>query len=190
MLMLYLLWLLLYQEHQSCLFVNCCVFSVVILCDITHTHIHTQSWWSWRSCSRDRGTCVLLFFCSINSSLRLQTHWNSPTHSRKLSDSKVKCEVSNFNSVCMCACSGLNMNPGVSEQITVGPVWPVDLQVGFFACPDVLQLQQQQPVIKLALLTSAFRGRLICSVLLNKQGDTSRRRRWTAPTLYICWGGC
>lgn len=155
----------------------------VRVCYVTHTH----SWWS---CSRDRGTCVLFFFCSINSSLHLQTHWNSPTRSRKLNDSKVKCEVSNFNSVCMCecVCSSLNMNPGVSEQITVGHVWPVDLQVWFFTCPDVLQLQQQQPVIKLALLTSAFRGQLICSVLLNKQGDTSRCRRWTAPTLYICWG--
>lgn len=165
---------------------NCCVFSVVILrvCYVTHA----QSWWS---CSRDIETCVLLFFCSINSSLRLQTHWNSPTRSRKLNDSKVKCEVSNFNCVyvCVCVCSSLNMNRGVSEQITVGPVWPVDLQVGFFTCPDVLQLQQQQPVIKLALLTSAFRGRLICSVLLNKQGDTSRRRRWTASdTLHLLGG--
>lgn len=59
--------------------------------------------------------------------------------------------------------------------------------LSYFA--EGLAVLQQQPVIKLALLTPAFTAQLICSVWLNKQGNASLRRCQTARTLYICWLG-
>lgn len=55
--------------------------------------------------------------------------------------------------------------------------------------PAGMAVLQQQPLIKLALLTPAFTAQLICSVWLNKQGNTSPRGCQTARTLYICWPG-
>lgn len=54
---------------------------------------------------------------------------------------------------------------------------------------QVLAVLQQQPLIKLALLTLAFAAQLICSVWLNKQGNTSLRGCQAAQTLYICRPG-
>ena len=112
-------------------------------------------------------------------------------------------------------CSSLNMKQRQSEQITQrqaeqAALWAFRRSSGrkppllssrktppcshksphmlrYFAAG--LAVLQQQPLIKLALLTSALTVQLICSVWLNKQGNTSLRGCQTARTLYICWPG-
>lgn len=127
---------------------------------------------------------------------RLSPHRNSPVTSRTPNDSNMKCKVS--SSICE---RGRMNAPRSSERLQqlehdterVGADYrltgnrhapaPAPLGAVVTAGPPALQ---QQPLIKLALLTSATAQQLICSVWMNKQGDTSQRGRGTARTRYVC----